>query len=67
LIQVSDNESDSIFSKFVNDSFDLKTVKAGQQVRVSLADLNDWAYMEENEMRGGFTVKILTKQVQGPE
>jgi len=24
-------------------------------VRVKLADLNDWAYMEENEMKGGFT------------
>src|SRR6266478_6367177 len=66
-ISVSAIEGDSILGKLDNDPVDVKTVKAGDQVRIQLADLNDWAYMEENEMKGGFTVKILTKQVQGPE
>jgi uncharacterized protein YegJ (DUF2314 family) len=53
-----------IYGKIDNDPMELTNVKYGSRVRVKPSILNDWAYMDKEEMIGGFTIKLL-KELQG--
>jgi uncharacterized protein YegJ (DUF2314 family) len=37
----------------------IKNVKAGDAVTAKRADVLDWMYDENGEMRGGFSLKVL--------
>ena len=42
-----------------NEPVALPGLQMGDEVAVELRDLTDWIYMQEGEMRGGFTVQVL--------
>ena len=58
-IMVTGIENDVIYGTLGNDPVDLGNLKEGDQVHVSVSDLNDWMYMNGDDYEGGFTVKLL--------
>ena len=42
-----------------NDPIDLGGLKLGDRVEVPLKDLNDWAFLRNQEALGMFTVKVI--------
>ena len=42
-----------------NDPVDIKKIKAGSRVRISVADVGDWVCVRGDDMEGGFTIKVV--------
>lgn len=61
-VAVTSIQEDEILGDLANEPVDLGFMKLGDRVRGKLADLNDWAYLEDGEMIGGFTSKVLMGQ-----
>jgi uncharacterized protein YegJ (DUF2314 family) len=60
-ISVEDIEGETLFGSLDNEPVQLKNVQAGDRVKVSLKDINDWMIMKDDEIKGGFTIKVLQK------
>jgi uncharacterized protein YegJ (DUF2314 family) len=58
-VSVASIEGDEILGDLANQPVDLRFMKEGDRVRGKLEDLNDWAWLEGEEMVGGFTSKVL--------
>jgi uncharacterized protein YegJ (DUF2314 family) len=58
-IEVDHIENNIVHGKLANDPVALGNLRCGDTVTVELADLNDWNYMLNEELKGGFTVKVL--------
>jgi uncharacterized protein YegJ (DUF2314 family) len=48
-------ENDTIYGVFDNDARNVKPFRAGDRVRVPVAELNDWLYLDGDEIVGGFS------------
>ncbi|MCA9024296.1 MAG: DUF2314 domain-containing protein [Planctomycetaceae bacterium] len=49
--------------QFANEPFDLSRYKQGDTVSVPQADISDWAFIDGNEMIGGYTIKVMEKRM----
>jgi uncharacterized protein YegJ (DUF2314 family) len=58
-IEVDHIENNVVRGKLANDPVALGNLRCGDVVSVDLADLNDWNYISNEELKGGFTVKVL--------
>jgi uncharacterized protein YegJ (DUF2314 family) len=58
-IEVVEIDGENIAGDLANDPVDLQFVKLGYRVRTTLSELNDWAYLKNGELIGGFTVQVL--------
>jgi uncharacterized protein YegJ (DUF2314 family) len=58
-VKVAAIEGEQIRGILDNEPVDVKSVRHGDSVQVKLADLNDWIYVQDGTMIGGFTVKVL--------
>lgn len=58
-IEVESLEESIIRGKLGNDPVDLGGLKAGHDVRVAVADVNDWVFMRAGKPEGLFTPKVL--------
>jgi uncharacterized protein YegJ (DUF2314 family) len=63
-VAVTSLEGDEILGDLANRPVDLRFMKEGDRVRGRLADLNDWAWLEGQDMVGGFTSKVLMEAQQ---
>ena len=61
-IEVQAANADVVRGKLANEPINLGALRIGDEVEVPAAELNDWAFMHENQMVGGFTVKLLMEQ-----
>ncbi len=52
-------ENGVVYGKLCNEPVSLKGLSAGSLVRVRVSELNDWLYIDNGEIKGGFTIKIL--------
>ncbi|MDQ0591769.1 uncharacterized protein YegJ (DUF2314 family) [Chryseobacterium ginsenosidimutans] len=50
-----------------NEPVDVKQIKLGDSIKVSLADISDWMYIDKKVVKGGYTVKVLRKQMSQEE
>jgi len=55
-------DGDEILGDLANEPVDLGFMKLGDRVRGKLSDLNDWGYLDGEEMKGGFTSKVLMER-----
>ena len=62
-INVDAIEGDVIYGKLGNDPIDLPGLKLGDRVRLGADELSDWIYFENEDMHGGFSLKVI-KQIQ---
>jgi uncharacterized protein YegJ (DUF2314 family) len=60
-ITVTGLENGIVYGKLDNDPVELTRIKAGDRVRVSVKDLNDWLYTDGDDMVGGFTIEVLRR------
>jgi uncharacterized protein YegJ (DUF2314 family) len=58
-IEVDRIEGETVHGKLANDPVALGEMKLGDTVKVPLATLNDWNYVADGKLEGGFTVKVL--------
>lgn len=58
-ISVSNLTDDTITGTIDNEPVDLPGIKEGDEVEVSVSELNDWTIMTEDGLEGGFTMKVL--------
>ena len=58
-IEVKEIDGENIAGDLANDPVDLQFMKLGSRVRTTLSELNDWAYIKDGDLIGGFTVKVL--------
>lgn len=66
-ISVDGLEPEYIHGTLDNDPVDLGDLKHGSRVEVAVKDLNDWAFLQNDEPVGLFTVKVLAEiQSQPP-
>ncbi len=52
-------ENGIIYGKLCNQPVSLKGLSAGDRVRIRETELNDWIYKDNDEIKGGFTIKVL--------
>lgn len=64
-IEVDGLEPEYIHGKLGNEPVDLEGMKLGDRVEIPLKDLNDWAYLRNEELTGAFTMKVLS-EMQNP-
>jgi uncharacterized protein YegJ (DUF2314 family) len=57
-------ENDIIYGELGNEPVHLRGMNVGETVKVRLADLNDWQFVEGERMRGGFTIEAI-RQAEG--
>jgi uncharacterized protein YegJ (DUF2314 family) len=59
-LEVTAVENDVIYGTLANEPMNLGSLKLGSRVRTSLAELNDWGYIDAaGKPQGMFTVKVL--------
>lgn len=58
-VEVTALEGDRIIGELANDPVNLPGLRCGDKVTARVEDLNDWIYMKNGDMVGGFTVKVL--------
>lgn len=64
-IEVTAIENDVIYGKLGNEPVNLPGLKLGSRVRTTVAELNDWGYVDEKgEFIGGFTVAVMMKAAE---
>lgn len=64
-IEVTGIGKDTIQGKLDNEPAEVKSMKIGDAVRVEVKTLNDWLYLSNGEMIGGFTVKVMQQIMEG--
>jgi len=67
-VTVTRIDGDEVTGILDSDSIYIKNIKTGDDVHVGIAELNDWNYVKDGELIGGFTIKVLQarmKQGQG--
>ena len=62
--QVTAIEGGAIHGILDSDPVHITRLKAGDRVQVKLEDLNDWNYIRDGRMHGGFTIKVLTEHMK---
>jgi uncharacterized protein YegJ (DUF2314 family) len=62
-LNVSAIENDTIYGELGNDPVNLEGMKEGDRLHVKLSDLNDWIYLKDGELHGGFTAKVLEERL----
>lgn len=65
-IEVDRIENNIVHGKLANDPVALGSLRCGDAVSVELADLNDWNYTVNQELKGGFTIKVL-QEISGED
>lgn len=60
-------ENGIVYGRLDNDPVCAGKLKAGDRVRVSVDDINDWLYVAGDQQYGGFTVAILMAKQQRKE
>lgn len=56
-------DSEQLEGTLCSDPHHVKGIKAGDTVKVSISDLNDWLYLDETRhQHGGFTIPVLTEE-----
>lgn len=58
-MEVVSIEGDEILGDLANEPVDLPFLHEGSRVRGKVSELNDWGYLQGEELVGGFTVKVL--------
>ncbi len=58
-LQVTALEGDRIYGILDNDPIQVRNVRLGGRVRVSVSALNDWIYTVGDTRHGGFTIDVL--------
>ena len=53
-------ENDRIYGTLGNEPLNVRGVQEGDKVIVDLKDLNDWNYLRDGEIYGGFTTKAIS-------
>jgi uncharacterized protein YegJ (DUF2314 family) len=66
-VEVISISKDSIRGKLANEPVWSKDLKLGDDVTRKVSELTDWLYLNDGQIVGGFTVKVLTKQQEEPE
>jgi uncharacterized protein YegJ (DUF2314 family) len=64
-IEVDEIKGDQVLGKLANDPVDLGDMKLGDPVSIAVSDVNDWNYLLDGEMKGGFSVKLITELQKG--
>ena len=60
-LSVTAIENDVIYGKLDNDPVSLGNLRLGSKTKVSVAELNDWAYVGDKGPVGLFTTKVITQ------
>lgn len=55
-------ENNKFFGVLDNDPETIKNYKLGDRITVKKEQIEDWAIMTNNEMEGGYSVKVLQKR-----
>lgn len=55
------------FGVVQNVPVDVKQIKLGDSIEVSLPNMSDWMYYNKNFVRGGYTIKVLRKHMTDDE
>jgi uncharacterized protein YegJ (DUF2314 family) len=50
-----------------NEPVDVKQIKLGDSVKISMTDMSDWMYNDGNVVKGAYTIKVLRKQMTDEE
>jgi uncharacterized protein YegJ (DUF2314 family) len=66
-ISVDGLEPEYVHGTLDNDPVDLGDLKHGSRVEVAVKDLNDWAFLQNDEPVGLFTVKVLAEIQSRPQ
>jgi uncharacterized protein YegJ (DUF2314 family) len=61
-MEVSSVENDVIYGILGNEPASIPDLREGDQVRSTVADINDWMYVVDGEPVGGFTLKVIAEQ-----
>lgn len=65
-VTVTAIEGDLVLGVLDSDPADVRSLRCGDRVRVTLENLNDWMYVGDGEQPvGGFTIAVLTKRQRG--
>eukprot|EP00913_Durusdinium_trenchii_P023401 g21979.t1 len=54
-------ENDVIYGIVGNEPVRLKRYKIDDRARVPLSELSDWMYFDDGELRGGYTIEVLSR------
>ncbi len=65
-VNVSAIENDIIYGTLGNDPVNLRGYRLDDRIRVPLHDLNDWMYIIDDQIHGGFTLEVF-KQISRPQ
>lgn len=65
-VTVTAIEGDRVLGVLDSDPADVRSMRCGDRVQVTLDDLNDWMFVSEGEEPiGGFTIAVLTRRQRG--
>ena len=64
-VAVTAIENEVVYGELGNDPA-AGTLKIGDRVTVNTSDVNDWIYINNDDMVGGFTVKVLAERSRQP-
>jgi uncharacterized protein YegJ (DUF2314 family) len=65
-VTVTAIEGELVLGVLDSDPADVKSLRCGDRVRVTLDNLNDWMFVDgDEEPVGGFTIAVLTKRQRG--
>jgi len=60
-MSVTGLENGIIYGRLDNDPIEITSIRCGDRVRVSVKELNDWLYTNDEEVHGGFTIEVLRR------
>lgn len=63
-VEVTSIKGNVVTGKLGNDPVWAKDLKLGDEVKAKVSDLADWMYLQDGEMVGGYSVKVLMEQQQ---
>jgi uncharacterized protein YegJ (DUF2314 family) len=63
-IEVHKADGGEVQGTIGNDPVDIEGLKLGSKVTCKLKELSDWLFMQDGQMVGGFTVKVLQQQFE---
>lgn len=64
-VEVTAVEGNLILGTLGNEPVNVSNVKLGQRVRVQIDELNDWIFFRDDELHGGFTIKVFERIQKG--
>jgi uncharacterized protein YegJ (DUF2314 family) len=65
-LSVSALENGMIYGRLDNEPVAMKRLRAGDRLRVPVANLNDWLYTRGETLAGGFTIEVLSNPQKRP-